>query len=174
MNKDALFENVARHFQAIELCLQNHCRMPALILIYSGIDIFASLARPKAKDKATRKDYIDWCEKYILPKGSLSCSAIDLYAARCEVVHTYTMESTLSEEGKANEIVYAWGNRKPEDLQKAIDSAGFTVRVIHIETLAQIFREGASDFLSELDDDPARAALVISRAGKLFKEQKAR
>jgi hypothetical protein len=52
--------------------------MPALILIYAGIDIFASLARPKSKKKVTRKNFIEWCEKYIPPSGKLSCTGIDL------------------------------------------------------------------------------------------------
>lgn len=171
LSKETLIENVSKHFQAIEVCLQNHLRMPALILIYSGIDIFASLGRPADKDNATRKDYIEWCENYIIPQGKISCSGVDLYAARCGVVHTYTMESSLSEEGKAKQIVYAWGNRKPDDLQEVIDKVGFTQRVIHIDILAEVFREGASIFLSELDSDPERAELVVSRAGKLFRDQ---
>ena len=69
MNERALVENVTRHLQAIEVCLQNHCRIPALTLIYVGIDIFASLARHKDKYRATKEDYIDWCEKYLLQKG---------------------------------------------------------------------------------------------------------
>ena len=170
MSQETLFENISNHFQAIEICLKNHFRMPALILIYSGIDIFASLGRPADKDKTTRKDYIRWCDNYLIPQGKVSCSALDLYAARCGVVHTYSMESSLSEEGKANEIVYAWGNRKPEDLQEVIDKVGFTQRVVHIETFAQAFREGASKFLAELDGDSEKADLVVSRAGKLFKD----
>ena len=100
-----------------------------------------------------------------------SCSGVDLYAARCGVVHTYTMESSLSKEGKDREIVYAWGNGKPKDLQEIIDKASFTQRVVHIETLAEVFREGALNFLSELGADPERADLVVFRAGKLFKDQ---
>ena len=171
MNKEALFDSIENHFKAIDLCIENHCRMPALILIYAGVDIFASLSRPDNKDKATRQDYIDWCEKYISPKSNLSCTGLDLYAARCGIVHTYTMESQLSEEGKARELIYAWGDRKPEDLQAVLDKVEFTQRVIHIETLSRSFREGVADFLSELENDNARAAMVIRRAGKLFKDQ---
>ena len=145
--------------------------MPALILIYSGIDIFASIGRPADQAHTTIKDYIDWCDSYLIPQGKLSCSGVDLYAARCGVVHTYTMESSLSKEGKAREIVYAWGNGKPEDLQEIIDKASFTQRVVHIETLAEVFREGALNFLSELGADSERADLVVFRAGKLFKDQ---
>lgn len=170
MTQETLFENIKNHFQSIEICLQHHLRMPALILIYSGIDIFASLGRPADKDKATRKDYIEWCDRYLIPQGKISCTGIDLYAARCGVVHTYTMESDLSDQCKANEIVYAWGNRNPEDLQQVIDKAGFTQRVLHIETLAEVFRKGASAFLTELDGDSQKANLIVSRAGKLFKD----
>ena len=40
-------------------------------------------------------------------------SGLDLYAARCGVLHTYTMDSRLSTEGKAKRILYAWGNDWP-------------------------------------------------------------
>ena len=171
MSKEALFENTGKHLKAIELCIESHCRMPALILIYTGIDIFASLARPKTKKKVTRQDYIEWCEKYILSSGNFSCTGIDLYAARCGVVHTYTMESQLSEEGKAREIIYAWGNREPEDLKGVLDTVGLTQLVIHIEALAGAFREGVAQFLSELDENKERAELVVKRSGKLFMDQ---
>ena len=105
MGHKALLENISRHNKAIDLCLSNHLRMPALILIYSGIDIMAALGRPRDKDEATRSDFIEWCDSFMLNGSELSCTAIDLYAARCGIVHTYTMNSRLSKQGKAKEIV---------------------------------------------------------------------
>lgn len=86
MNTEALFENATRHIKAIDLCIENKLRMPALILVYSGIDIFAALNRPIEKNEATREDFKRWCDRYLLSKNELPCSAIDLYAARCGVV----------------------------------------------------------------------------------------
>ena len=79
-----------KHLAAIDLCLSNHYRMPALVLIYSGIDIMALLARPEAKPNVTREDFIAWCERYLTAAGFQECSAIELYATRCGIVHTYS------------------------------------------------------------------------------------
>ena len=171
MGQQAIVESMTNHFKAIQLCVQDRLMMPALILIYTGIDVLATLSRPDGKDQTTRSDFIAWCDKYIVPQGEVACSGIDLYAARCGVVHAYTMESSLSKKGDAREIVYAWGNRKPEDLQSVIDAVGFTQRVIHIETLFEALVQGATQFFAELDDDPVRRSLVVSRGEKLFKNQ---
>ena len=58
MGKSALEENVLKHFLAIDLCLENSLLMPALVLIYNGIDTFAALSRPVTKDKVTRQDFV--------------------------------------------------------------------------------------------------------------------
>ncbi|MFL1454289.1 hypothetical protein ACJO5Y_07560 [Marinobacter sp. GN3S48] len=171
MSQDSLFESVQDHFRAIDLCLKSDCRIQALILIYTGIDIFSGLGRPSDKESPSRQDYIHWCGKYLLGKEGIFCTATDLYAARCSVAHHYAMESKLSSEGKADELVYAYGDRKAEELQSVIDRAGLTTKVLHIETLASAFREGVADFLLEVDQDPARREVVLSRAGRFFKSQ---
>jgi hypothetical protein len=171
MNNEALIENIERHLNAIDLCLKNHLRMPALILIYSGIDIFAALGRPAKKEFSTRKDFIEWCDRYMLQISGLSCSAIDLYAARCGIVHTYTMHSNLSKDGTAKEIIYSWGSQAPDPLQEVINMIGKPVYVIHIETLASKFKIGVMEFVSEVYKDQERLNLVLSRSSKLFKEQ---
>ena len=89
MSKTALEENVEKHFLAIDLCLENSLLMPALVLIYNGIDTFAALNREAKKDKVTRDDFINWCDRYIFPGNNLECSGQDLYAARCGILHTY-------------------------------------------------------------------------------------
>ena len=145
--------------------------MPALILIYSGIDIFASLGRPEQKKAADRNDYIDWCNRY-LPLATLGCDAIDLYAARCGVVHAYGMGSSLSEAGKAVEIIYSWGTANPEDLRRILAQLKVPEkRVLHIETLATAFSNGLAVFLKELESDAEKRKMVVRRAGKFFKNQ---
>ena len=101
MSDSVLLHNIANHLRAIHLCLDNHLRMPALILIYSGIDIMAALSRPAAAEKVVRADYIAWAERYMRCQERLGVSGIELYAARCGVVHTATADSQLSNEGKA-------------------------------------------------------------------------
>ncbi len=156
---------------AIDLCIENKLRMPALILVYSGIDIFAALNRPIEKDEGTREDFRKWCDRYLLSKSELPCSAIDLYAARCAVVHSYSSESRLSRNGEAKEIVYSWGNQSPDPLQEVLKSIGHTAYVIHVETLVDAFKNAVKEFLEEVGNDAERINLVVRRAAKLFKDQ---
>lgn len=171
MSSQTLFLNIEKHFEAIDLCLKNQCIMPALILIYSGIDILATLGMPKDKKQSTRQDYIKWCEQFIIPQNLLNCTATDLYAARCSIVHTYTAESGLSRDGKANEIVYAWGNREPEPFQNALDKLGLPQRVIHVETLLKAFRFATEEFLKIPLENEELLELMNKRSLKFFKNQ---
>jgi hypothetical protein len=168
----ALIENVTRHLGAISLCLKNHYRMPALALIYCGVDIFAALGRPQAQQHATRHDFLRWCDRYLLPGTDLNCSAIDLYAARCAVLHTYTSKSAMSREGLAREIVYAWGNKASEDLQRVIDMAKMPSKyvVVHIDILASAFDKAVRAFVLEALADPKREADLYVRMKEFFKD----
>src|SRR5664280_369361 len=92
---------------SIEDCLVKCRILPCLILLYSGIDVFASLeAQP---GQSTKDAFLYWVEAYMLKGRSLSCSALDLYAARCGIIHAFSWSSDLSRSGKARKIMYAWG-----------------------------------------------------------------
>jgi len=171
MSTEALFENVSRHMKAIDLCIENKLRTPALILVYAGIDIFAALNRPEDKEEGSRKDFKHWCEKYMLSKKQLRCSAGDLYAARCGVVHSYSSQSRLTRQREAREIVYSWGSQSPEPLQSVLDSIEYPANVLHIETLVESFKAGVNEFLGEIAEDDARIQLVVIRAAKFFKDK---
>ena len=173
MTSDApnLQSNVLNHLAAIDLCLANHLRMPALVLIYSGIDILAALARPIASADVTRDDFVHWCQMYLIPTGFNQCSPIDLYAARCAVVHTYSSESALSRKGKAREVIYAWGNRQTHPLQSVIDRVGIAnLVVIHIDELAASVRLAAARFFEAARADPSQWPVVVARSEKFFQD----
>lgn len=171
MSTEALRENIDCHLMAIDLCINNHLRMPALILVYSEIDILAALNRPAEKQESTRKDFKEWCERYLLIDSKLPCTSTDLYAARCGIIHSYSAESKLSRNNEADEIVYSWGNQDPKPLQEVLQHIGHTAHVIHIETLVELFKEGVATFLEELEDNQGKLNLVIGRTSKLFKDQ---
>ena len=171
MSDGVLQRNVSNHLDAIDLCRTNHLRMPALILIYSSIDIFAALDRPNDKLDVTRQDFLNWCENYLETSGFVQCQAIDLYSARCSVIHTSTSESALSRRGEARKVVYAWGNRKSKDLLDVIDRSGIKTHVVvHIDELAKSLRAAAADFLEKTAADPIRWALVLERSREFFDE----
>jgi hypothetical protein len=87
----------------------------ALTVIYSGIDSFGLLAAPPDVLDANRTTYKRWCEKYILPllrtvEGT-AIAAVDLYAARCGVLHTSTPLSSLERECDAHQVFYQFKDK---------------------------------------------------------------
>ena len=110
--------NIEKHLCAIRLCMANQLTVPAIILIYTGIDFLASLTRPEGQQEVKSDDFIRWAEQYMSCKETLGVRGIDLYAARCGVVHSYRISSRLYRRAKANRIAYAWGRKEagPADL----------------------------------------------------------
>lgn len=174
MSKSTLEENVLKHFLAIDLCLENSLLMPALVLIYNGIDTFAALNREAKKDKVTDQDYIDWCKRYLIPGSNLECSGQDLYAARCGILHTYTAVSDRSKQGKASEIVYYFGSIETEKYQKIIDSK-YSRKVVNvrIENLDKAFKSGYFSFMDDIKKEPQKELLVYERANYFFLDRPA-
>ncbi|MCH7841031.1 MAG: hypothetical protein IID38_12465 [Planctomycetes bacterium] len=128
----------------------------------------ASLNRPESKPDVRRQDFLDWSDKYILPNGDFSCSSLDLYAARCALVHTYTPISKLSRQKKAKEILYAWGKADGKGAQAFLDEVGMTTNVVvHIDDLTVAFRAGVEQFVRDMASYARKGALARRRAPQL-------
>ncbi len=149
--------------EAVEDCLEKRRVMPSLVLLYTAIDVVASLER--RHDEGTRASFTRWVDSYLLNRRSLGCTPLELYAARCGVLHTFTAESDLSRAGKTREVVYAWGNQKKEDLQEAIRLTNRDWVALHVGDLIDAFREALLLYVEEIEKDPGRQKLVEKRAG---------
>ena len=80
----------------IKACERAKCVVSALTLIYGAIDALAALTRESQETRATRKEFLAWVDSYLLPELNNGLEAIDIYGARCGVVHTYAPTSDLS------------------------------------------------------------------------------
>lgn len=142
--------------------------MPALVLIYAGIDIVAWLASRDAAAKSKER-FTWWVDHYLLPVKSLRCSSLDLYAGRCAIVHTFTADSDLSDTARAKKIVYAWGDSKADVLNEMIDLAKTSDWVgVRVEDLLEGFRLGVARLLDELGTDAKRAEEIYVKAARFF------
>jgi hypothetical protein len=169
MSESALYHNLIQLGIGIEACIERKAQTASLILIYSAIDITAWLNNDDP-DARVGKRFMAWVDAYILKVAPLPCSAIDLYAARCGLLHTLTPESDLSNAGKARLICYAWGKASGEKLQALTVAARLDSRfaAVHIEALYKAWRDGLGLWIQELEQDPPRAERVRARAGKFF------
>jgi hypothetical protein len=171
MISQQVISNIEIHVAAIRVCLEHNFRMPALALIYCGIDVFANLSRPAENAEVTQADFVSWAKRYMECEKSLGVSGLDLYAARCGILHTYTMDSRLSTKGRAKRIMYAWGSKSTEGPMTLLRQLGFSEVMSKIEELFGAYLHSIEVFGKALDDDPKLAALVAERGRKLFTDQ---
>lgn len=173
MNTPTYLDSIENHLKAIDMCIDNGMRMPALVLVYTGIDMVATLNRSINSNYVERSDFINWAEEYILNNGNIGCSATDLYAARCSVVHSYISKSRLSDQGKAKQIVYAWGSSNEQSLQEIISQTSLknTVIVVHISELISAYRKGVKIWAKKLLNNTEIRKTVEKRSMLMFKDQ---
>ena len=163
-----LSESIHELLQAILVCHAQDLRIPALILVYVGIDFVASLDRPDPAQNTTRADFLAWLNKYLLPESDLKCEAIDLYAARCGWVHTYTSKSSLVQEAKAKEICHRFGLIDNEDqLQRLIKDPSVAVGV-HFPKLLKAFCLGLERWERDFSSHQEHKARVMANSEKLL------
>jgi hypothetical protein len=124
-----------------------------------------SLERTPAEGRTA---FVRWVNENMLKVHPLPCTALELYAARCGILHTFTAASDLSREGKVRMVVYAWGNAKAEDLDEASRRLGRTDVAVHVRDLVDCIREELAIYLEELLHSPDRMRLVDEKVGLWF------
>ncbi|MBZ5528177.1 MAG: hypothetical protein LAN71_09800 [Acidobacteriia bacterium] len=161
---DMLEKHLRDLFDAVIYCYQKELLMPCLVLLYSGIDVAASLEPSVAQGVGER--FEKWVERYMLSGRSLPCTAKEIYAARCAVVHTFTPDSNISKAGSARAIGYAYGNAEVKKLDEATVLSGrqeLQVNV-HLSDLIEAFHAGYEIYLKEALKDSARWKQVMEHA----------
>jgi hypothetical protein len=139
---------------SIEDCMSKGRVLSCLTLLYSAIDIFASLERQP--NEGTRTSFMRWADAYMLPNNALQFSSIDLYAARCGIIHAFSAESDLSRNGKARKIVYAWGTASAESLREAGQALGRNEVSVHVRDLIDGFGVAIVRYISDVVDHPVQ------------------
>lgn len=151
--------------QAIKACLLAGFAEAALALVYSGIDTEAYWIA--SGQEVRRADFIAWCDTHLVPLlgKANDVNGIDLYGARCGILHTSSASSQLGRTGDARELYYHFKGRT------AVNLRGTTPRpasIVDVECLARAFEKGSRQFLADLQTDEARLTAAKVRADKLF------
>jgi len=134
--------------------------VPGLILIYSLIDHMAWLMLPPSQSISTRTDFCRWVDIFMLPVGNLSCTAIELYSARCALVHTYTLDSSLTQAGEARRIIHCYGKTTLEFHNKVETFTGRDAVLIHVNRLLDAVEVAVGRFLVRIE----RGGCISGRA----------
>ena len=118
---------------------------------------------------ATRASFEAWSDRYIVsslkPVVGTSPSALDLFGARCGILHTSTSFSQLGKEGAAREIWYQYRGKSAVNL--TLDTPGMPL-LIDIDQFANVFEVGGAQFVADLKMDKARFDRAETRAARFF------
>jgi hypothetical protein len=157
--------------RAIGCCFDSDLPEASLTLLYSGIDTLGLLAASPDETDARRSTFVDWCDKYILTRlnstDGKSLTALDLYAARCGILHTSSSVSSLGRDGEAREICYQFGGKHGVNLGAL--NVKLEPTMLDIAELAVAFKEGGIEFIADLAKDSTRLETARARAGGFFR-----
>jgi hypothetical protein len=128
---------------AIEYCIEKAALFPALILLYSSIDVLASLMT--SDGYSTGASFKPWANDYFFSKGNFAFDDDDLWNARCGIVHTLKYESKGNNPRK---IRYAI-SINDSDI-KAITNPAQEVGV-QFEEMFDAFKSGYKEYLEFLE-----------------------
>ena len=165
-NFDNIAKNMAHMLSAARRCLDERQILPCLTLLYAGIDVMASLeAAPGEKVNVYFKR---WVDTYLLSLTSWKCTAVDLYGARCAVVHTSTPDSDLSKRGAAKVIYYAHSGANVAKLEEVNSDFSRNAECLEVSEMITSFYDAILKYMVEVEGDPVRKAAVETKAGLWF------
>jgi hypothetical protein len=163
-----LFSDYFQIFTVIDYCISEKLITPALILIYSTIDSISWLSTENS-DQRNKEYFQNWVDTWMLKHYPLPCTSLELYAARCGILHTLTPSSDLSKKKGVRQISYAWGNASHIDLENTIQVLGNRSLVaVHVNDILTSLRSGFIDFLSSIESNENSKKLFAQKASLHF------
>lgn len=144
------------------------------VVLYSSIDSMGLLNAAPTQTEATGQTFKDWVRKYIITQPDVEFNEIDLWGARCGVLHTFTSQSKLSNEGKAKQIQY-YSGPKDSEVAKAFVTATKQIDdgahiPVHIEDTYLAFLRAIQEFAVDLAENCAKDAAYEARLRNVLQQ----
>ena len=152
---------------SVDMLLKGGFQLPTLIVLYSGMDAIASVSRPADAPEAGRH-FIRWCDQYLSVPAPVPLRGVDIYAARCAVIHSFSASSSLSERGKARLLGYRSGPGASEVWDNIDTTMADRIVIVEIERLADAFFDAVARCIPDLYSTTARAELTDRRLRSLL------
>lgn len=167
-----IMRTIESELKAVMVLAGNDLQIHALAAIYSSIDKMAWLCTPG--DKAGGAAFQDWCSNYFIAGDDLPYRPIDLWAARCGMLHTGAAESDLYRSGYAKLIYYTVRDeQKREEVLEAIgwylEAEGIAheqVALVVYQSFLIRYGDALNRFTDALKLDQALCDVVQKNAGK--------
>jgi hypothetical protein len=154
---NAIYGGIKR---GIQVAIENECFDSAVILILSGIDSMAFLSMPGNQQDVRRDDFVKWVDRYIKFPCDEQLTGLDLYGARCAMLHTFGVVSDLSRKGLCRMLAYM-DHSVPEIIYN--QSAAKDLVLVSVTALAEAFYRGLDQFLVDLFCDKEKAKIAEQR-----------
>lgn len=141
---------------------------PALVLLYSALDILGSLIRPKTNADSSSKDFQMWVNRYLLRDPLLPATSVDLWGARCGILHTNSPNSPKSRRGRSKSIHYVIGDKDfAAFAQQTLPTDSPSV-IVDVDILFAAFTDGIAAFARDVQTDTALRDTVLFHASSMF------
>jgi len=128
------------------------------------MDTMAYLDMPSDQQDVKKTDFVRWAERYIRFPSPEQLTGLELYGARCAMLHRYSVASRLSREGQCRQIAYM-DKSVPEVRSNPAISTDLVL--VSVPGLAQAFFDGVDTFLIDLFSDIKKAPIAEERLRKL-------
>jgi hypothetical protein len=145
----------------IRFALKHGRNRAALILVFSGIDAMASLEKSDGKNDVKER-FTNWVNEY-MQFSEWPEAGLELYGARCGILHTYGPISDLFKKGQVRLIGYTSGGGR-DVMQSA------QLVLVSVEGLAWQFFRGIAKYLEVLVSEPTKRAKAAPRIQLMLQE----
>lgn len=151
-----LIEHTVKFNAAITDLFKLKHQESALILIYALIDRMAWLS--VENEVSNGDDFRAWVNKFLLVQDNFLCTADDLWAARCALLHTGSVEANDTRKGRARKILYYGGDLSIDPALVPKDEVYVKVGMLHCKLIKAV-----SDFESSIKQDINKLETVNSK-----------
>ena len=152
----------------IRFCLENKRMVAGAQLLMSAIDIASGIERPREKLDTDRADFIPWADRYLTLSGpEYTLRGVDLYAARCGLLHGYTAKAKLIRQGKV--VMLGWLDDMVPPVRANEDQS---LVLASLAALFVAFNHGLADSIGRINRNEELAVLVNERLAFMFQASK--
>ncbi|MBI2871065.1 MAG: hypothetical protein HYY14_05065 [Candidatus Omnitrophica bacterium] len=149
--------------EGIRVTLDNKCYPSTIKLVLSAIDTMAYLKMPKDKVDVEARDFVEWVDKYIQFPCKERLTGLDLYGARCGMLHSHKAISKASRKGKCRIIGYMDHSVSEIRCNRNVD-ANFVL--VSVKALVEAFFTGIDRSLVDIYSNKKKGDIANER----FKE----
>ena len=163
----ALHDSMQEAFTGLRMLGDAGLIRPFLVVLYATMDAAAWLAADHDGD-VTKADFVLWVDRFVLPGADLECTAIDLYGARCGVLHSASAYSSLQRKAKARLLCYAGNPASVKELKEILRESQPDAVVVPLGVLANALIQGWNRFILTLEGNPKVLERLADRVGDMF------